>query len=176
MDFKKAHEILAKNLELFDRSLNETEIHQILNTLESSSYETSQHYLDLQKTRSFSKQGQNEKLSKIELEIRKSLDAEFQNRVFEECVFFLKNYETPQLLINFLVQKGLLEEACKYIFLENLPTSVFVNEILETCILKNQVFSKLQEVIQKLDNTSMRRNYANVIFLMKDYNKSAVFP
>ena len=138
MDFKKAHEILAKNLELFDRSLNETEIHQILNTFE--------------------------KLSKIELEIRKSLDAEFQNRVFEECVFFLKNYETPQLLINFLVQKGLLEEACKYIFLENLPTSVFVNEILETCILKNQVFSKLQEVIQKLDPNLQRSwNYLNQI-------------
>ena len=107
------------------------------------------------------KQGQNEKLSKIELEIRKSLDAEFQNRVFEECVFFLKNYGTPQLLINFLVQKGLLEEACKYVFLENLPTSVFVNEILETCILKNQV-SKLQEVIQKLDPNLQRSwNYLN---------------
>ena len=132
MDFKKAHEILAKNLELFDRSLNETEIHQILNTFE--------------------------KLSKIELEIRKSLDAEFQNRVFEECVFFLKNYETPQLLINFLVQKGLLEEACKYIFLENLPTSVFVNEILETCILiikvlkkkKNHFFKKITNFIRSI--------------------------
>ena len=35
-------------------------------------------------------------------------------------------------------------------------------------------FRKILELSQS--NTSMRRNYANVIFLMKDYNKSAVFP
>jgi len=194
--YEKAHEILAKNLEFFDSSLSEAEIHQILRVLETSEFENSHDFLEYRKNTCFFrvlllKQGKSSRNSLIETQIEKKLHNDFIVKIFEECVFFLKNYGTSQQFINFHVQKGLLEEACRYVFLENLPTSVFVTEILENCISKRQV-PKLQQIIHKLDHNLQRSwNYLNSCckflqekhlseelysfqLFMKDYDKSAV--
>lgn len=160
-EFGKARETLAKSLEFFESSFNEQEIHQILSALEASSYENSQAFFSLQQSLCFSRvlllrQGETRVcLRLIERESREKSRELFQTRIFEECVFFLKNYGSSQLFINFHVQKGLLEEACRYVFNENLPTRVFVEEILETCVFKAQV-SRLQAVIQKIDPSFQR--------------------
>lgn len=117
--FEKAHEILAKNLEFFDSALSQAEMHQILSTLEASPFVNSSTFLSLQKDLAFShvlflKQGQIKKLSLSEHESKEKAKKAFENTIFSECVFFLKNYGTPQQFINFHVQKGLLEEACRY--------------------------------------------------------------
>lgn len=164
-EFAKARETLAKSLEFFESAFNEQQIHEILSALEASAYESSHTFFASQQSLCFSRvlllrsrdksALSNKTLRTIELESRERAKNQFQARIFEECVFFLKNYGSSQLFINFHVQKGLLEEACRYVFNENLPTRVFVEEILEACVLKGQV-SRLQAVIQRIDPSFQR--------------------
>lgn len=79
----------------------------------------------------------------------------FHQSQYEECLFILKNYSTPEHLIKYMLNtphqegKG-LHDACEYVLNEHLPAETFINEILVFCIQSKQI-KRLLHTMDSMD-------------------------
>eukprot|EP01117_Protostelium_nocturnum_P015330 TRINITY_DN5935_c0_g1_i1.p1 TRINITY_DN5935_c0_g1~~TRINITY_DN5935_c0_g1_i1.p1 ORF type:complete len:1897 (+),score=781.85 TRINITY_DN5935_c0_g1_i1:251-5941(+) len=90
-----------------------------------------------------------------------------------QCIFYLSKYGTPEMLVRFWMRHQLLEDACRYMFVNNMPHSMFIKEIAQHCLYHDWV-SELQAVLTKIDpNLSKSQDY--LLSLCKYLNDKKAF-
>jgi hypothetical protein len=66
--------------------------------------------------------------------------------------FYLKRYGTSKALVRFWIKHRLLEDACQFVFSQQLPISLFIEEILQYCISR-LLLPGLLKAIRRIDPT-----------------------
>jgi hypothetical protein len=52
-----------------------------------------------------------------------------------QCIFYLGRFGTPQAMISFWVRHRLIEDACRFVFAQQLPHSLFLEEVcMHRCV------------------------------------------
>ena len=69
---------------------------------------------------------------------------------FQECTFYLERYGSPKMLVAFFVKHNLIDEACRSILATQLPTSVFIDEVVRHCV-QNGKLPRLQTTLLEID-------------------------
>lgn len=64
----------------------------------------------------------------------------------------MKRYGTPKALVRFWIKHRLLEDACQFVFSQQLPIQLFVEEILQYCISR-LLLPGLLKAIRRIDPT-----------------------
>ena len=74
----------------------------------------------------------------------------------DECLHYLQAYGVKhgdsEELVDFYMSQGLLNDACRVIVAQHLPTSVFVDIVVTACVKRSQVV-KLQDVLGHIDGS-----------------------
>ena len=121
--FNEAREILSKNIETIEK-ISAYDLNDLRKIVESNRFEITSEFLLLKKEKfayeilfNRQKEKENKKIKFPETlynsQFLKKKKRKFNEKLFQECVFLLKNYGSPQQLISFHVEKNMLYEACK---------------------------------------------------------------
>eukprot|EP00943_MAST-04B_sp_MAST-4B-sp1_P005186 g5186.t1 len=81
----------------------------------------------------------------------------------QECLHYLETYSVPngdsKELVAFFISQNMIKEACKVVVSQHLPTNIFVDIVVTSCIQKNQA-GILQSVLGNIDSSlSLVRHY-----------------
>ena len=81
----------------------------------------------------------------------------------QECLHYLETFSVPngdsKELVAFFISQNMIKEACKVVVSQHLPTNIFVDIVVTSCIQKNQA-GILQSVLGNIDSSlSLVRHY-----------------
>eukprot|EP01087_Luapelamoeba_hula_P024804 TRINITY_DN9571_c0_g1_i1.p1 TRINITY_DN9571_c0_g1~~TRINITY_DN9571_c0_g1_i1.p1 ORF type:complete len:900 (+),score=149.53 TRINITY_DN9571_c0_g1_i1:278-2701(+) len=82
--------------------------------------------------------------------LRNDEEANLDSVRFMQCVYYLRRYGTPRMLISFWTRHGLLSDAVSYILTNELPSSVFIEEVVMHCISHGKI-NQLKQAIRTTD-------------------------
>ena len=84
------------------------------------------------------------------LRIEEKLPSRLNSVRFMQCVFYLNKFGTPISLIKFWIHNHLLEDACRYVLLNNISSTTFIEEVFIYSLSHGKMDSLFQ-CLMKID-------------------------
>jgi len=92
-----------------------------------------------------------------------------------QCVYYLKRYGSAELLVRFWLRHNLLEDACRFVVLHNIPpSSPLLQDVIHHCLSHNSMVF-LQEAFKRIDPSLRGLSREYLISICKYLNEKSAF-